>query len=174
MSDTSNDPATNPAYDPAGGERLVILLRHGEAAPAGAGGDRERPLAPGAAEAVRETARRIAAHRPTVALVSPARRTVETFTACAGFLPDVEERREPAIYEASADALAGLLDAAGPGPVLLVGHNPGLSALAQAWSGGAFADVMRPADAVALAVDGAGRGRLVEHVRPDVGRVRGD
>ena len=119
---------------------------------------------------MRRTADRIASYRPALALVSPARRARETFAACEDALSGIAAREADTIYEASAAELLVLVNDAGPGPVLVVGHNPGLTAAANAMSGGAFAEVMRPADAVVVAWDGpAGTGRLVEHIRP--GRV---
>ena len=145
---------------------LVILLRHGTAEPSAPGGDRERRLAPGAGGAVREAARRIAAHGPARALVSSAVRTRETFEACRAEWPGIEVEMRPAIYNAGANDLVALAGN-GTGPLVIVGHNPGITGAAQAMSGGAFADVMRPADAVVVDYDPAtGTGRLVEHIRP--------
>lgn len=153
----------------------VILLRHGTALPPGRGADRERALAPGAAAAVTGVARRIAAHvapdAPLRALVSPARRTMETLDACREALPTIEAERVPAIYEASVDELVGIVAEVDASPLLLIGHNPAITGAAQRMSGMAFTGAMSPADAVIVAYDPAtGTERLVERVRAaDVG-----
>lgn len=162
--------------EPTPGEATVIVMRHGVAMPAGAGGDRERTLAPGAEAAVREVAGRLAGHLPSGALdavlLSPARRTRETAAVAAAALGDPPLTELPALYEAGADevieALADALGRAGAGAVLLVGHNPSVSAAAQAMTGGAFGRAMRPGDAVVIGWDRAARrGRLVAHVRAE-------
>lgn len=128
------------------GGRRLLLLRHAEAVASAAGApeglDHERPLsgrgrgdaaALGAALASRDL-------MPELALLSTSRRTRETFELlCAG--PDPQSagenratRRElsEAMYLASAAALLALLreQEAAVRSVLLVGHNPGLHALA--------------------------------------------
>ena len=107
--------------------RLVALLRHAHAEPDAGGGDFERPLsARGRADAER-VGQHLAASRLAFArvLCSPARRTRETLNLA---LPDVAADFDPAIYEALPGTLASLIDA-GPAPLLLVGHNPGLEQL---------------------------------------------
>lgn len=114
--------------------RELILLRHAHADPALAGeADIDRPLsAEGLAEA--EAAGRWLRERglvPDCVLCSPARRTRETLEAVLGVIGYVDQRLEPAIYEATAGALATLADEhADVGRLLLVGHNPGLERMA--------------------------------------------
>ena len=170
-----NDPSTREATgEIATGPVTVVLLRHGEAVPAHPDGDRARPLAPGATGALAAVAERIAAHGPARALVSPARRTRETLNAVAPFLPGIEATHEEAIYEAAPDVLLGVIERAGAGPLLLVGHNPGITAAAQAMSGGAYTGAMRPGDAVVVEWNAAGRtGRLIEAIRAPAGPARG-
>ncbi|UNK42713.1 histidine phosphatase family protein [Luteimonas sp. S4-F44] len=114
--------------------RELILLRHAHADPALPGqADIDRPLsAEGLAEA--EAAGRWLRDKtliPDCVLCSPARRTRETLEAVLGVVGYVDQRLEPAIYEAMPGTLAGLVDEHREvGRLLLVGHNPGLERLA--------------------------------------------
>lgn len=114
--------------------RELILLRHAHADPALPGQpDMDRPLsAEGLAEA--EAAGRWLRDRglvPDCVLCSPARRTRETLEAVLGIVGYVDQRLEPAIYEATSGTLATLADEhCEVGRLLLVGHNPGLERLA--------------------------------------------
>lgn len=114
--------------------RELILLRHAHADPALPGQpDIDRPLsAEGLAEA--EAAGRWLRDRglvPDCVLCSPARRTRETLEAVLGIVGYVDQRLEPAIYEATSGTLATLADEhCEVGRLLLVGHNPGLERLA--------------------------------------------
>ncbi|WP_337243724.1 histidine phosphatase family protein [Luteimonas sp. gir] len=114
--------------------RELILLRHAHADPALPGqADIDRPLsAEGLAEA--EAAGRWLRDKaliPDCVLCSPARRTRETLEAVLGVVGYVDQRLEPAIYEATPGTLAGLVDDHREvGRLLLVGHNPGLERLA--------------------------------------------
>ncbi|MDC7806976.1 histidine phosphatase family protein [Luteimonas sp BLCC-B24] len=114
--------------------RELILLRHAHADPALPGqADIDRPLsAEGLAEA--EAAGRWLRDRglvPDCVLCSPARRTRETLEAVLGIVGYVDQRLEPAIYEATSGTLATLADEhCEVGRLMLVGHNPGLERLA--------------------------------------------
>ena len=117
--------------------KRLLLLRHAEAAPASAGDDFARRLtARGQTDAHAlgvAMARRMLA--PVSSIVSPARRTIETFDAViAGAGWTATPRFEPALYEATPElALAIIVAAAGPAEsVLVVGHNPTLAELATA------------------------------------------
>lgn len=112
----------------------LILLRHAhaETAPPGTA-DLDRPLSPeGLAEA--EAAGRWLQEQaliPDRALCSPARRARETLEAVLAVIGYVDQRLEPAIYEAMPGTLIGLVDGHRECErVLLVGHNPGLERLA--------------------------------------------
>lgn len=107
--------------------RTVVLLRHAHAEPDAGGGDFERTLsARGRADAARVGQHLVESGLKFArVLCSPARRTRETLSLA---LPGIEATFEPSIYEALPGTLAGLVDA-GPDPVLLVGHNPGLEQL---------------------------------------------
>ena len=71
---------------------------------------------------------------PALAIVSPARRTIETWElASEHWKHEPELRFEDRIYEASADTLLRVIRAQESAtPLMLVGHNPGLESLAAA------------------------------------------
>ena len=114
--------------------RELILLRHAHAeSPATGQADIDRPLSvEGRAEA--EAVGRWLLERgalPDCVLCSPARRTRETLEAVLGIVGYVDQRLEPAIYEATSGTLATLADEhCEVGRLMLVGHNPGLERLA--------------------------------------------
>lgn len=117
-------------------ERL-ILFRHGKAQPDSASGDDfDRRLAP---RGLRESAAMGASladlgMRPDVALVSPAARTRETWSAAQAAFPDALVRFEDDLYHAEAGAIRRVAEIAGArsATVMVVGHNPGLQELAVA------------------------------------------
>jgi phosphohistidine phosphatase len=140
--------------------RRLLLLRHAKAvAPAG-GRDAERQLAPRGREAAPQMAAYMAREHliPDLALVSPARRTRETWDLVRPALGDVPERFEPRIYEASVERLLAVLREVEPDArsLLLVGHNPGLEDLARLLVGFgdryAFARMMQKFPTSGLAV----------------------
>ena len=115
--------------------RRLLLLRHAKSDRPPGVSDIDRPLdARG-----REAAPRMGAYlareglRPDLALVSPSRRTRETWEAVATALDAVPVRIVETIYEAPP---AALLEAVRESPdtadtLILVGHNPGTEALAE-------------------------------------------
>jgi phosphohistidine phosphatase len=111
----------------------LLLLRHGKSAWPDGVDDLERPLAKRGREASRRMGRYLADEGlvPDLALVSPARRTQETWTLAQDALGDVAMRAEPRIYEAPPDRLLTVLKGVEPdiGTLLMVGHNPGLEEL---------------------------------------------
>ena len=114
--------------------RELILLRHAHAEPAGNGqADLDRALsAEGLAEA-EAAGRWLAANRlvPDCVLCSPSRRTRETLEAVLAAVGYVDQRIEPAIYEATPGTLIALADTHPEAErLMLVGHNPGLERLA--------------------------------------------
>jgi phosphohistidine phosphatase len=113
--------------------RELILLRHAHAEPATPGqADLDRPLSPDGVAEAEAAGRWLAEHRlvPDCVLCSPSRRTRETLEAVLGAIGYVEQRLEPAIYEATPGTLIALADAhAQVGRLLIVGHNPGLEQL---------------------------------------------
>jgi len=114
--------------------RRLILLRHAKSAHPGATPDLDRPLAPRGRDAAALMGRYLADEQlfPDLALVSPARRTRETWDLVAPALGDVPVRFEPRIYEAPAERLLTAVREveAAVRSVLMVGHNPGFAELA--------------------------------------------
>jgi phosphohistidine phosphatase len=112
--------------------RRLILLRHATAGPSH-GDDLSRPLT---AKGVREAAaagRALAARglMPDVVLVSPARRTQETWEAMAELFPNARVETAPRLYDAGAEILMDAAeDEVEAETVLVIAHNPGLHQLA--------------------------------------------
>jgi phosphohistidine phosphatase len=115
--------------------RRLILLRHAEAVVFAQQGDRERALSErGRRDAVFVGEYLSSEHLlPDMVLLSPARRTRETFEPIKIALPDVAMQEEPHIYNALPEHLLDLIQAA-PLPVktlMMVGHNPGFEDVAR-------------------------------------------
>lgn len=115
----------------------LFLLRHAKSSWEDASlVDFERPLAPRGRRAAPLMGRQMAARgwHPCHVLVSPARRTRQTWRLVAAELGVAAERAvlETALYMGEAEDILELLRAAPPvaGGVLVVGHNPGLERLA--------------------------------------------
>ena len=112
----------------------LLLLRHAKSAWPDGVADRDRPLA----ERGKRGAVAIGSYMaengllPAVALVSPARRTIETWDiATRSWPPHTPPTYEDALYEASPDALLAVVRRqTGRSPLLIVGHNPGMEGLA--------------------------------------------
>lgn len=115
--------------------RRLILLRHAKSDWPDGIVDPERPLAPRGRTAAPRIGAYIAQEQLVAdrVLVSPARRTRETWDLVAAQLPPIKVvASEPRVYDASA---ARLLSVVREQPkdahsLMLVGHNPGLSDLA--------------------------------------------
>ena len=122
--------------------RRLYLMRHGKAQagmPPG-GGDLERALVGrGRKESQWMGAFcRDQAQPPTLILCSPSRRTVETCDSfCEGFGESLPRRVVDGIYMGSPSALLYAVAEAGGSEdgVLVIGHNPGIHALALALGG---------------------------------------
>lgn len=164
--------------------RRLLLLRHAKSAyPAGVA-DIDRPLGERGRKAAPLMGAYIAREdlQPEHAMVSPARRTQETWEAVRAELDDTPMETVPSIYEASARRI---LDAIRSAPaearsLLVIGHNPGLGDLALRLVGEGPKDLQRdlrekfPTAALAVlefdAEDwsgiGDGTGRLTHYVRP--------
>ena len=108
----------------------LLLLRHAKAEKGGPGvEDRDRALNPrGRTDAARIGA--YMAHHgllPRAALVSPARRTRETFERLTSAWPaPCPVRYVDRLYNAGLDAIVEAIKGASPQVLLVVGHNPGL------------------------------------------------
>ncbi len=117
----------------------LLLFRHAKAAwPAGVP-DVDRPLA----KRGREAAVRMAHYLkdedlvPDLVLVSPARRTMETWDLVQPVLGDIEIRPEGRIYEAPVSRLLTVLHEVEPEAhtLMMIGHNPGFEDLAALLAG---------------------------------------
>ena len=118
--------------------RRVVLMRHATAhgrAPT----DAERPLSPaGHAEAERMGSALMARGiRPTRIVASPARRAAETAAAVARAVDATAPTTEARLYEAEADDVLRVLEAAtSPGDItMIVGHNPSMADAVMTLSG---------------------------------------
>lgn len=141
-----------PSAPPA---RRLLLMRHAHAAPApfgemGQDADMRRPLTPqGQTMAARNgDILRLRHFAPELVLVSPALRTVQTLEALGSFYGD----RQPAIrhvntlYEATPATIRDLLYESPEkcSNIMILGHNPGLSALVWHWACGRYAPEQEP------------------------------
>ncbi|HZH50888.1 MAG TPA: histidine phosphatase family protein [Microvirga sp.] len=112
----------------------LLLLRHAKAAWPPGVHDAERPLAKRGREAAVRMAHYLKDEElvPDLVLVSPARRTLETWELVRPVLGDVEARRDGRIYEAPVSRLLAVLREVGPEvrTLLMIGHNPGFEDLA--------------------------------------------
>ena len=148
----------------------LLLLRHAEAEAARPGfADIDRPLSDrGRTEALDAAACMAAqALRVDAMLVSPALRTRETAIIVAAELDIADEPQlEPALYLGEAAELLPPLQRCTDRAqtVLMVGHNPGLSALAQQFMGGTQRIEMRSAGLCRIDFEH----NLWRQVRPEV------
>uniref|UniRef100_A0A9E8A319 Histidine phosphatase family protein n=1 Tax=Bosea sp. NBC_00436 TaxID=2969620 RepID=A0A9E8A319_9HYPH len=120
--------------------RRLMLLRHAKSHwPTGVA-DRDRPLAARGREAAPVMGRYLADELllPDLVLISPAKRTVETWEMVAPMLPEKPATQyEPRIYEAKVERLLDVVQEV-EGDVrtlLLIGHNPGFEELAHLLTG---------------------------------------
>ena len=128
----SSDPAQEPAH------RTVILLRHGKSAYPPGVPDHDRPLSPRGTREAGLAGSWISRNLPRVdrVICSTATRTRQTL-AETGLAAGVPVSYTKAVYEAFPEELAELLTALAPEErtVLLVGHAPGIPALAEQLAG---------------------------------------
>lgn len=154
--------------------RQLILFRHAKAEPRISGEDDfDRPLT----ERGRDDAALVGGaladggFAPDLALVSPSRRTTETWTRAREAFSDARAELIPGLYNAASDAIrAAIDDVAGRCETLaVVGHNPGLHELAvdlliEASAARAEIEAVAArfptASAAVYAVDAAGRANL--------------
>jgi phosphohistidine phosphatase len=111
--------------------KRLILMRHAKSDWRFDQPDHDRPLNPRGIRSARALGDwlRAQGHVPDSALVSTSLRTRETW----GLLGlDQPARFEPTLYHAEPAAMLALLAGANGDKVLLLGHNPGIAALAQA------------------------------------------
>ena len=122
----------------------LILVRHAKAVDRM---DAEDDFARGLTPRGREDAGRAgdalktAGIAPALALVSPAQRTKQTWSILSAAIGEIPVESPMALYHASQDFLerAAIEAFASFDPVVMVGHNPGIGALAHdlAWKAGA-------------------------------------
>lgn len=115
--------------------RRLILLRHAKSDWPDGVSDPDRPLAPRGQEAAPKMAAYLAAEGliPDRVLVSPARRTQETWDLVRPALGSVPDETVPQIYEAPVSRLLDVVKAIPDeaGTTLMIGHNPGFQDLAR-------------------------------------------
>jgi len=114
--------------------RRLMLLRHGKAAWPQGILDMDRPLAKRGREASVLMANYLKDEDlvPDLVLVSPARRTLETWELVAPIVGDIEVRQDSRIYEAPVARLLTVVQEVEPenATLLMIGHNPGFEDLA--------------------------------------------
>ncbi|TNC14802.1 histidine phosphatase family protein [Methylobacterium terricola] len=115
--------------------RRLILLRHAKSDWPDGTSDVDRPLAPRGQEAAPKMAAYLAAEGliPDRVLVSPARRTQETWELVRPALGAVPDETVPQIYEAPVSRLLDVVKAIPDeaATALMIGHNPGFQDLAR-------------------------------------------
>lgn len=116
--------------------RRLILLRHAKSAWPDGVDDIARPLADRGRRAAPLMGAYLAKRRltPDAVLVSPARRTEDTWSLVRKQLPGaLAARTEARIYETSAEALLAVIreTEATVNTLMIIGHNPGLEDLAR-------------------------------------------
>lgn len=117
------------------------LIRHGAAAPAGPGGDAQRPLTPAGAHALEALGARYQAERWALERIvaSPLVRARESAAAfLSGYGAPIRVEIDPAL--APDEPAAGVLEALragawGPGPLLAITHQPLVGSLVEILTG---------------------------------------
>ena len=123
--------------------KRLILMRHGKAEPKAASGeDFDRALVKRGRIEAAETGRRLASAGfvPDLALVSAAKRALETWRAAVPAFPAAHVEEVRALFHANPTDTIALAEAAGAETVMVVGHNPGMHALAFALAAQGEAD----------------------------------
>jgi len=136
------------------------LVRHGEAEPAGEGGDGARRLSPAGRHTITELSSLLTLHgwRPTAIWASPLVRAQET---AAILMAHSRELSIGTLFELMPDGepddvIEALLERSAEGHVVLVGHQPLMGRLV-AWLTGAPERAFRPGMLVRLDIHGAPR-----------------
>ncbi|MCE2563967.1 histidine phosphatase family protein [Komagataeibacter sp. FNDCF1] len=147
---------TDTAVRPASPAGQLVLIRHAQAAPApfgemGQHADMRRPLtARGHDMAARCGAwLRECLFAPDLVLVSPALRTLQTLEGIGSFYGDRQPaiRHVNALYDATTDTIRDMLYEVPDkcSNIIILGHNPGLSALVCHWAAGRCPAALEPA-----------------------------
>lgn len=128
--------------------RRLLLLRHAKSDWPDGVSDPDRPLSERGIRDAPRLGAYMAAERllPDLALISPARRTRDTWDLVAGeFQTPHPARIESLLYAASAGAILDIIRAipASIDTLLVIGHNPGLEGLARSFAISGDADAIR-------------------------------
>ncbi len=111
----------------------LLLLRHAKAAWPPGVLDLDRPLAPRGQEAAALMGQYLKSEEldPDLVLVSPARRTQQTWDLIRPVTGEIDTRRDGRIYEAPVSRLVTVLQEVEPAArtLLMIGHNPGFEDL---------------------------------------------
>jgi phosphohistidine phosphatase len=115
--------------------RRLILFRHAKAEPRAPGGDDfDRPLAERGREDAVLVGQALAGQNlaPDYALISPARRTAETWICCRDAFPRIRAELNRELYNAGPEEIRGAIEAVADrcDTLMVIGHNPGLHELA--------------------------------------------
>jgi phosphohistidine phosphatase len=131
----SSPEETRPKNKPEYGKRLT-LIRHANAEPSSDVRDFERPLSRKGFSEAADMARRFQERGlvPDLILVSAATRTMqtaETFARALGVAPRLLQP-DDSLYLADGEYILGAIRGVGPrvGHLMVIGHNPGISATA--------------------------------------------
>ncbi|HEY2710599.1 MAG TPA: histidine phosphatase family protein [Caulobacteraceae bacterium] len=154
--------------------RRLILFRHAKAEPRGSGEeDFDRALAPRGRDDATLVGKALAEENlaPDCALISPARRTAETWIFAREAFPRIRAELDRTLYDASVEDIRATIERVADRceTLMVVGHNPGLHELAVELlidSGASAAEVERvaarfpTATAVVYQIDHVGRASL--------------
>jgi phosphohistidine phosphatase len=114
--------------------KRLILLRHAKAErSAPSGRDFDRPLSPRGLSDAARAGRALAAAGliPDLVLVSSSVRTMQTWTEASAALPDAKVQVRADFYNAAAEHLRAVAQSEREAQtVMVIGHNPGIGALA--------------------------------------------
>jgi phosphohistidine phosphatase len=160
----------------------LVIIRHGIAVPHGTPGiaDDDRPLTPKGEKRFRQAARGLAriVRKPDQVLTSPRIRAARTAEIAARAWGGMKPKTDPALASGSVRQMLAML-AGWPkdATIVIVGHEPDLSALLARLLGGAESTrlIFRKGGAALLELPGppGHGGRLVWYLRPRILRALG-
>jgi phosphohistidine phosphatase len=154
--------------------RRLILFRHAKAEPRAAGEDDfDRPLSERGREDAALVGEALARENlaPDYALISPARRTAETWICARDAFPRIRAELNRGLYNAGPEEIRALIEQVADrcDTLVVIGHNPGLHELAVEIlieAAAAHAEIEKlaarfpTASAAVYDIDEAGRARL--------------